>query len=220
MKKISSPSLENLTLKSTLAPPPISTPILPCLVPIRDFDVTKALAGRKWRKPPPPSRKFVKFVEQATLSLSSTPSSFDHETRGNRWTNGRRSRGENGMRRKLRTCPRVRRAWPGRKSELPVRNSDSADQMRDEEFFLRSACSTRASRKLKFLFRLQIFVVSPRFTYPYIDREREREDRWLEFRIRVSRRDIGFIFFFLRGRGLFGIFVRVLAPSRNLFPLE
>lgn len=106
MKKISSPSLENLTLKSTLAPPPISTPILPCLVPIRDFDVTKALAGRKWRKrdskPPPP------FHENSWNSSSKQHSlfpPFDYETRGNRWTNGRRSRGENGMRRKLRTCP-------------------------------------------------------------------------------------------------------------------
>lgn len=179
MKKISSPSLENLTLKSTLAPPPISTPILPCLVPIRDFDVTKALAGRKWRKrdskPPPP------FHENSWNSSSKQHSLFPpHPPPSIVKLEGTGGRTE-GVRAVKMECGgncgrvlRVRRAWPGRKSELPVRNSDPADQMRDEEFFLRSACSTRASRKLKFLFRLQIFVVSPRFTYPYIDRERER----------------------------------------------
>lgn len=214
MKKISSPSLENLTLKS-------HHPQFPPQFSLVSFQFAISMWPKRW---PAGSGGSLLLHHENSWNSSSKQHSlfppFDYETRGNRWTNGRRSRGENGMRRKLRTCPRVRRAWPGRKSELPVRNSDPADQMRDEEFFLRSACSTRASRKLKFLFRLQIFVVSPRFTYPYIDREREREDRWLEFRIRVSRRDIGFIFFFLRGRGLFGIFVRVLAPSRNLFPLE
>lgn len=219
MKKISSPSLENLTLKSTLAPPPISTPILPCLVPIRDFDVTKALAGRKWRKRdsklPPPSRKFVKFVEQATLSLSSlrlwnSREQVDERKAFARWKWNAAEIADVSSSKTRVARPEVGAAgqkfWFGR--------SDAGRGI----FPTIGMLDTRITQIEILVSPTDICRIPAIHVSVHRSRERERIDDWsLGF---VFRGGISDLFFFLRGRGLFGIFVGVLAPSRNLFPLE
>lgn len=141
----------------------------------------RALAGRATgsggsaTRAPPPSITKIREIRRASNTLSSP--SLDHETRGNRWTEGvhtvKMECGGN--------CRRVLGKTRGQTGSRTCRSEILIHP--DEEFFRLSACSTRVSRKLKFLFRLQIFVVS--VGSEWVD----REDRWWRM-IRVSRQDI------------------------------
>lgn len=71
----------------------------------------------------------------------------------------------------------------------PAGQKSWSSRIRDEEFFRRSACSTRASRKLKFLFRLQIFVVSVSISIEGID-----DGGGFEFRGKISDLFYGWTF--------------------------
>lgn len=135
--------LENLTLKSI-------TPIHPCLVPIAISTWPKrnrAWAGRATGSGGS-ANEFVKF-RRASNTLFPLPSigwNSREQVDGKAFTPWKRNAAE------LQTC-KTRGQAGNRKRSRPERST------RREEFFRRSACSTRPPRKLKFLFRLQIFVV-------------------------------------------------------------